>query len=163
MAVRNRSTSPKTCFHRMVSNMSAPAAASSGSGGVAQPAIKDAIAAKSDQASWAADVKAMALDAKKNKAEATKIMGKLGGELFQLDMIKKQKSVKNLPDVVVSKLSDTFNQVKQVLDECKAVLSGKSAVLNTSFAEACALQKTCGLQKMFVNQLLQSSMAANMP
>ena len=147
----------------MVSNMSAPAAASSRSGVVAQPAITDQIAAKSDQASWAADVKAMALDAKKNKAEATKIMGKLGGELFQLDMIKKQKSVKSLPDVVVSKLSDTHNQVKQVLEECKAVLSGKQAALNTSYAEACVLAKTCGLQKMFVNQLLQSSMAANMP
>jgi hypothetical protein len=147
----------------MVSNMSAPAAASSRPGVVAQQAITDPNAARSDQASWAADVKAMALDAKKNKAEATKIMGKLGGELYQLDMIKKQKSVKNLPDVVVSKLSDTLKQVNQVLDECKAVLSGKQAVLNTSYAEACTLAKTCGLQKMFVNQLLQSSMAANMP
>ena len=149
----------------MVSNMSAtaPATASSHSGVVAQPSITNAAAAKSDQESWATDKKTMALDAKKNKAEATKIMGKLGGELFQLDMIKKQKSVKSLPDVVVSKLSDTHNQVKQVLEECKAVLSGKQAALNTSYAEACVLAKTCGLQKMFVNQLLQSSMAANMP
>ena len=147
----------------MVSIMSASAAASSNQHQPQQGPAAAIADVKSDQATWAADVKAMALDAKRTKAEATKIMGKLGGELFQLDMIKKQKAVKNLPDVVVSKLADTTNKVKQVLDECKAVLSGKQAVLNCSYAEACGLQKTCGLQKMFVNQLLQSSMAANMP
>ena len=110
-----------------------------------------------------ADMKTLALDMKKNKAEATKILAKLSPEQCQLESFLKTKSVKALPEVVTTKLKATSESIKSAIEQCKLVLGRGGGPPSLTSADAVQLAKQANLQISFVNQLLLNTSVSQMP
>jgi hypothetical protein len=102
------------------------------------------------------------LDHKNAKTDATKVLAKLSSELVQMELLQKQKGVKDLPGPVKARLLDTHTQIKLAVANCKLVLAGKSAS-PPNMQDAIDLARRTKLQQQFVAQLLANNLVMHMP
>jgi hypothetical protein len=102
------------------------------------------------------------LNQKKQKMEASKTLSKLSAELVQMELLQKQKGVKDLPDTVKAKMLGTTHAIKEAVANCKLVLVGKAAAIIDP-QEATDLAKRAKLQQQFVTKLLTNNLFIQMP
>jgi hypothetical protein len=67
-----------------------------------------------------------------------------------------------MPDLIKAKINDTLKQMKDMQNDCKAVLA-RGGPLSCTVESATNLAKTGVLQRSFVNQLQKNNLAINMP
>ena len=121
-----------------------------------------AASSKAQQKVAADEIKKMKQEAAASKALATKVLGKLSGELVQLEVLVKGKVFASLPEVVQDKTKVTLEQIKGMVQQCKDCL-GKGCPCTLDIGEVWAIAKTSLLQRNFVSQVVQQQMASQMP